>query len=229
MYAIRDKKGFSLVETMIATMVLVVGLTGVAAMQMTALEGSMFANSQSSGAGIALAWEEWLTGLMKNPDQDTEVYFGDIQTLHPENFVELTSLDADNPNDKMDVYDNRTMSVFDPDAIHPPTPFVQVEMPATTQELLAMLNGEAPFVTTDGYSVRLQFRKQGSIEEYLEFEAKDLPPLAPPGSRMVWRIAANVPVVNTATVEISIIYINAFIRSRGVTLRFVVGASMWGA
>jgi hypothetical protein len=46
---------------------------------------------------------------------------------------------------------------------------------------------------------------------------------------MVWRIAANVPVVNTATVEISIIYINAFIRSRGVTLRFVVGASMWGA
>ncbi len=41
---------------MIATMVLVVGLTGVAAMQMTALDGSMFANSQSSGAGIALAW-----------------------------------------------------------------------------------------------------------------------------------------------------------------------------
>jgi hypothetical protein len=229
MYAIRDKKGFSIVETMIATVVLVVGLTGVAAMQMTALEGSMFSNSQSSGAGIALAWEEWLTGLMKNPSQDTDIYFGDIQTLHPENFVRLTSLDAENPNDKMDVYDPAKMSVFDPDSESSPKPFVQVEMPATTQELAEMFNGERDFVTTDGDSVKLLFRKQGSIDEYLKFEAKDMPPPAPPGSRMVWRIAANVPVVNTATVEISIIYINAFIRSRGVTLRFVVGASMWGA
>lgn len=229
MHFIRDKKGFSLVETMIATMVLVVGLTGVAAMQMTALEGSMFANSQSSGAGIALAWEEWLTGLMKNPDQDTAIYFEDILTLHPENFVALTSLDAENPNDKMDVYDPATMSVFDLDSRKKPTPFVQVVMPATAEELVDMFNGETPFVTRGGFSIRLQFRKQGSIDEYLKFEAKDLPPLAPPGARMVWRIAANVPVVNTATVEISIIYINAFIRSRGVTLRFVVGASMWGA
>jgi hypothetical protein len=166
---------------------------------------------------------------MKNPDQDTKIYFEDIQTLHPENFVELTSLDEENPNDKMDVYDPAKMNVFDPDSTSSPKPFIQVEMPDTTEGLLAMFNGETPFVTTDGFSHRLQFRKQGSIDEYLKFEAKDLPPTAPPGARMVWRIAANVPVVNTATVEISIIYINAFIRSRGVTLRFVVGASMWGA
>ncbi len=229
MRVIRDNRGFSLVEMMIATMVLCIGLTGVAAMQMTALEGSMFANSQSSGAGIALAWEEWLTGLMKNPNQDTSVYFGDIQTLHPENFVLLTSLDEDNPNDKMAVYDNVTMNVFLLEPQLPPSPFVQVEMPATRQELVDMFNGVRPFVTTEGYTVQLQFRKQGSSEVYIPFEVQDMPPPAPAGSRMVWRIAANVPVVNTATIEISIIYINAFIRSRGVTLRFVVGASMWGA
>ncbi len=65
-------------------------------------------------------------------------------TLHPENFVGLTSLDSDNPNDKMDAYDPETMSVFDPDATNKPNPFVQVEMPATTQELVDYVQWRDP-------------------------------------------------------------------------------------
>lgn len=215
MQCIREQKGFTLVELMIATVVLVVGLSGVAAMQLNAMNSTFFANSQSSGAGIALAWEEWLFRLIKNPDQDTDTYFGDIGMQHPENFVLLASLDAD-PNDKEYADKNK------------PSPFAQVVMPSTTQELVALFNGSKSFVTEDGRSLQLQFRKQGSSTAYLAFKPEDMPLPAPEGARMVWRIAANVPVENTATVEISIIYANAFVKNRGVTLRFVVGANMWG-
>ncbi len=234
MQCMKNTKGFTLVEVLIATMVLTIGLTGVAAMQINALNGTFAANAQSSSSSVALAWEEWLLGLMKNPMQTTETYFGDINMQHPENFVWLTSLDKD-PTDTLDAYDYDKMNVFNPNASQAkdPKPFVQVVMPSSTDKLVDWFNGDTAFATADGRSMKLRFRKLGSNaitdpDVFVPFEKMDMPPPAPPGSVMVWRVAANVPVQNTATVEISIIFTNAFTRNKGVTLRFLVGAEMWG-
>lgn len=242
MRCIRNSRGFTLIETMIATMVLTFGLTGVAAMQISALNGSFTADSRSTGSSVALAWTEWLTGLMRNANQETMMYFGDIDTLHPENFVLLTQLDP-NAADDLSAYDAATMDVYDykSSGAQNPKPFVQLVMPSSKEAMVDMFNGDAPFKTSDGRSVTLRFRKLGPGPQldpldptappkvpYIPFDVSDLPPPAPAGSRMIWRIAANVPVADTATVEISIVYANAFTRNRGATLRFVVGANMWG-
>lgn len=242
MRCIGNTGGFTLLEAMIATMILAMGLTGVAAMQVTALNGAFTADSRSTGSAVALAWTEWLSGLMRNANQETINYYGDIDTLHPENFVLLASIDGD-PADDLSAYKPEEMdvSLYNEGSAADPKPFAQVIMPATKQEMVDMFNGKSPFTTTDGRSLTLQFRKLGPGPQldpldptapptvpYIPFDVSDLPPPAPAGSTMIWRIASNVPVADTATVEISVIYMNAFTRNRGVTLRFVVGANMWG-
>ena len=223
---IKDTQGFSFVELMIATLVMTVGLTGVAAMQIKALNGTFFANSQASGATVALAWSEWLSGMIANGYQDTKEYKrtvnGQVETaLLRENFVYLTMLD----DNQADSFDGDT---YAPDAKPTPhfPPFVQVELPTTTQGLADCFNGVTAFVTSSGKSVKLKFKKQQLEDsDAVLFTAADMPPLAPPGARLLLRVAANVPVGNTATIEVAVKYKNAFVNDRGATLRFVVASN----
>ncbi len=56
--------GFSIVEVMIAIVVLVVGLLGVAAMQTKAIQANVFAGRVTEGCAVSEAWMEW---LMRQP------------------------------------------------------------------------------------------------------------------------------------------------------------------
>lgn len=56
--------GFSIVEVMIAIVVLVVGLLGVAAMQTKAIQTNVFAGRVTEGCAVGEAWMEW---IMKQP------------------------------------------------------------------------------------------------------------------------------------------------------------------
>jgi prepilin-type N-terminal cleavage/methylation domain-containing protein len=206
----QDKKGFSLIELMIAVMVLTIGLTGVAAMQLTALSGTFFANSQATGSGVGLAWSEWLSGLMNHSDQDKNQ---DPATLmwNRENVNTLMSLDS-NPND---------------------TSYTEYEMPRLTDDLVKCFNGQQAFVATSGFSKTVVFVKQGSTPAtaisarvLVPFTAPDMPPPAPAGAQLVLRIAANVPYINTSTIEVSLLYKNAFVNKRGATMHFVVASNM---
>jgi prepilin-type N-terminal cleavage/methylation domain-containing protein len=58
------ESGFTLVEVMIAIVVLMVGLLGVAAMQTKALQANVFAGRVTEGCAVGEAWMEW---LMKQP------------------------------------------------------------------------------------------------------------------------------------------------------------------
>ena len=58
------ESGFTIVEVMIAIVVLVVGLLGVAAMQTKALQANVFAGRVTEGCAVGEAWMEW---LMKQP------------------------------------------------------------------------------------------------------------------------------------------------------------------
>lgn len=195
----QDHRGFTLVELMAAVVVLVIGLTGVAAMQMTALNGTFVASGKSTGSGVALAWTEWLNGLMSHPDQDKTV---DINTgmWGRENFSRLASLDPQQ-NDQA---------------------YIEVVLPSSINDIVACFNGQKAFVLSTGATKTLVFRKEGGTL----FTAKDLPPPAPAGAKLVLRIAANVPVINTASVEVSVPYNNAFAKNQGATLHFVVASNM---
>ena len=205
----QDKRGFTLVELMIAAMVLLVGLTGVAAMQLTALKGTFAANSNSTGAGIALAWSEWLDGLMNHTDQPKNI---DPVTgmWFRQNLISLNSLDS-NQND---------------------TAYTEYQLPSSTDEIVKCFNGQQAFVSTTGYSKTVVFIKVGSQISAagttipIPFTAADMPPPAPEGSHLVLRIAANVPVINTCSVEVSLPYTNAFSKKTGATLHFVVSSNM---
>ena len=54
------ESGFTLVEVMIAIVVLVVGLVGVAAMQTKALQANVFAGRVTEGCAVSESWMEWL-------------------------------------------------------------------------------------------------------------------------------------------------------------------------
>ena len=54
------ESGFTLVEVMIAIVVLMVGLLGVAAMQTKALQANVFAGRVTEGCAVGEAWMEWL-------------------------------------------------------------------------------------------------------------------------------------------------------------------------
>ena len=196
----QDKKGFSLVELMIATVVLTIGLTGVAGMQIKALNGTFAANSNSTGSGIALAWAEWLDGLVSHTDQE-KIIDNTTNMWTRENLRNLTRLDAANPNDQLPV---------------------EVVLPSTTDDIVKCFNGQKAFVLTTGVTKTLVFRKEGGAL----FAAKDMPPPAPAGARLLLRIWANVPIVNTVSVEVSLPYTNAFVNQRGATLHFVLASSM---
>jgi type IV pilus modification protein PilV len=57
---LRDNaKGFSIVEVMIAVVVLVAGLLGVAAMQTKAMQYNMSAGRYTAGSALGEAWMEW--------------------------------------------------------------------------------------------------------------------------------------------------------------------------
>ena len=58
------ESGFTIVEVMIAIVVLVVGMLGVAAMQTKALQANVFAGRVTEGCAVGEAWMEW---LMKQP------------------------------------------------------------------------------------------------------------------------------------------------------------------
>jgi prepilin-type N-terminal cleavage/methylation domain-containing protein len=58
------ESGFTIIEVMIAIVVLVVGLLGVAAMQTKALQANVFAGRVTEGCAVGEAWMEW---LMKQP------------------------------------------------------------------------------------------------------------------------------------------------------------------
>jgi prepilin-type N-terminal cleavage/methylation domain-containing protein len=207
----QDTRGFSLIEVMVAVMVLTLGLTGVAGMQIKALNGTFAANSNSTGSGIALAWAEWLDGLMNHTDQE-KIVDNTTNMWTRENLRLLTRLDTD-PNDTMVVYHlNAT----------PPVPFTEYELPSSIADIVKCFNGQKAFVSTTGQSKTLTFRKEGGTL----FTAADLPPPAPAGARLVLRIAANVPCINTATIEVSLPYTNAFVKKRGATLHFVVASNM---
>jgi Tfp pilus assembly protein PilV len=54
------ESGFTIVEVMIAIMMLVVGLLGVAAMQTKALQANVFAGRVTEGCAVGESWMEWL-------------------------------------------------------------------------------------------------------------------------------------------------------------------------
>ena len=54
------ESGFTLVEVMIAIVVLMVGLLGVAAMQTKALQANVLAGRVTEGCAVGEAWMEWL-------------------------------------------------------------------------------------------------------------------------------------------------------------------------
>jgi Tfp pilus assembly protein PilV len=55
-----SEQGFSIVEVMIAIVVLVAGLLGVAAMQTKAVQCNVSAGRYTAGSTVAAAWMEWL-------------------------------------------------------------------------------------------------------------------------------------------------------------------------
>ncbi len=193
------KRGFSLIELMVAVMVLTIGLTGVAAMQLTALSEVFFANSNSTGSSTALAWAEWLTSHMNQTDQE-KIVDSNTGMWNRANLFWLMSFDS-----------NKT-----------DTGYAEIQMPSTMADIVSFFNTTRTVVFTSGESKSVVFRKEGGAP----FTAQDMPPPAPAGSILVLRIAANVPVVNTATIEVSLPYKNAFVKKMGATLHFVVASSM---
>jgi type IV pilus modification protein PilV len=119
-----NQKGFSLIEVMIATIVLTIGLTGVALMQTSAIRSNSFAWTMNIGSNHSQEWMEWLINQVSRPTQDTTLYLGHMLK---ENFVALSSLDS-TPGD---------------DAA------TEIQLPATETAMLAMLQ-EKKFVNPDG-------------------------------------------------------------------------------
>jgi type IV pilus assembly protein PilV len=57
---VRREDGFTVLEVVIALVVLGAGLLGVAAMQTSAIQGNIFGSRLTEGSDVAAAWMEWM-------------------------------------------------------------------------------------------------------------------------------------------------------------------------
>jgi prepilin-type N-terminal cleavage/methylation domain-containing protein len=212
MHRLHAQDGFSLVEIMIAVVILTWGLSGAAALQINAMRGAFSASSYSTGAGLSQAWIEWFSGLISQKSQQTTASSVTNDTFVTNNFFQLANLDANPHDDKFTVlhpfakggncskcpdYNRNT----DQDCI---------EFKQTTADIKAFLNTHH-FTPAVG---------EGTFDD-----ASRLPSQPAPGSYMVWRIAANMPTEGVTTVQVSVKYTNAFVTNRGSTLTIVLGSN----
>jgi len=72
--AAQSKKGFSLLELLIALVILAVGLLGVAGMQVTSISGNAFSNNVTIATGLA---QSRIEELKKLPNSDAALSAGD--------------------------------------------------------------------------------------------------------------------------------------------------------
>ena len=72
--AAQSKKGFSLLELLIALVILAVGLLGVAGMQVTSISGNAFSNNVTIATGLA---QSRIEELKKLPNSDAALSVGD--------------------------------------------------------------------------------------------------------------------------------------------------------
>ena len=117
--------GMSLVEVMVAVVILTVGLSGVAGMQLKALQENNFAGTLSTGVNADLAWLEWFTDFVSQPDQDNILFDG---KLCRQNYARIAMLDT-NTADRG---------------------FTERQIPSTTADLLSAFQNTYHFRNADG-------------------------------------------------------------------------------
>ena len=88
---ISRESGFTIMEVICAMVVLTIGLMGVAAMQLKAIQGNSFAASFNEGSMQAEAWMEWFVGYANWPYQANRAYNG-LQLV--ENFCTIAEMDT---------------------------------------------------------------------------------------------------------------------------------------
>jgi type IV pilus assembly protein PilV len=71
MKTIKQENGFSLLEVLIALVILAIGLLAVAQMQITAIKSNAFGSGMTSASSLAANTLEWLMGLPFNDGQLT--------------------------------------------------------------------------------------------------------------------------------------------------------------
>lgn len=87
----RRDRGFTILEVIIALVVLGAGLLGVAVMQIRAIQGNVFGSRMTEGSDVAEAWMEW---MMKQPydrvaalDSNAGDTIATQRILNPENIL----------------------------------------------------------------------------------------------------------------------------------------------
>lgn len=89
----KSECGFTIIEVMIALVVLGVGLLGVAAMQTKSIQGNLFGGRVTEGSSVAEAWMEW---LMKQPyDNVAALDSNDDDTVATQRTLDYSTLLAD--------------------------------------------------------------------------------------------------------------------------------------
>ena len=211
MRRIQAQDGFSLIELMIAIMILVVGLTGVAGMQISALKGVFLSSSQTTGVGVSQAWMEWFSGLMSQREQEKNPSAALNGKWVNNNFLQLAALDTIPGDDQYTVVHPDCSGGACSNCKAPDKDKACITMPGTIAAMKTFLNGKNFTNSRPG--------------GHTTFDAASrLPPLPPAGSYMVWRIADNVPAENVITVQVSIVYSNAFVTDKGATLTLILSS-----
>jgi len=209
---IQAQGGFSLIEMMVAVMVLMVGLMGVAGMQINAMRGVFLASSQTAGAGLSQAWLECFSGLISQREQEPNpsASFNNKYVLN--NFLQLAALDATPDDDQYTVVHPDCTGGVCTNCKDPDTGKACITMPTTTAAMKKFFNDHNFTNAPPGGHTTFD-------------DASILPPLPPASAYMVWRIADNVPAQNVITLQVSILYRNAFIVDKGATLTYIVGST----